>query len=170
MSIEVEYNFAPMRTSGGRYHRVTTCVHTKKTVRYTSVSRRNGCFWNGSCGNHCWLFESCVTSFSDCNRPQHQETTEIDLFWEEIIPTTINHLFSPFRSFHRLLLTDFPALSYISTLETYIFALYLQLKGLNKVHVYVPLLWKSLLCISHCRECLPPYATKIIYGWKNEKV
>ena len=32
----------------------------------------------------------------------------------------------------------------------------LQLKGLNKVHVYVPLLWKSFLCISHCRECLPP--------------
>ena len=169
MSIEVEYNFAPMRTSGGRYHRVTTCVHTKKTIRYTWVSRWNGCFLVlRKPLLALWIF--CVTSFSDCNRPQHQETTEIDLFWEEIIPTTINHLFSPFRSFHRLLLTDFPALSYISTLETYIFALYLQLKGLNKVHVYVPLLWKSLLCISHCRECLPPYATKIIYGWKNEKV
>ena len=49
------------------------------------------------------------------------------------------HLFSPFRSFHRLLLTDFPALLYISTHETFIFALYLQLKGLNKVYVYVPL-------------------------------
>ena len=157
MSIEVEYNFAPMRTSGGRYHRVTTCVHTKKTVRYTSVSRRNGCFWNGSCGNHCWLFESCVTSFSDCNRPQHQETTEIDLFWEEIIPTTINHLFSPFRSFHRLLLTDFPALSYISTHETFIFALYRPTveRPEQGSCICTPFV-KSLLCISHCRECLPP--------------
>ena len=75
------------------------------------------------------------------------------------------HLFGPFRSFHRLLLTDLPALSYISTHETFIFALYRPTveRPEQGSCICTPFV-KSLLCISHCRECLPPYATKFIYG------
>ena len=52
-------------------------------------------------------------------------------------------LFSPFRSFHRLLLTDFPASSYISTCETFTLVYTLVYKGLNKIHVHVPLLGRA---------------------------
>ena len=75
MSIEVEYNFAPMRTSGGRYHRVTTCVHTKKTISYTLVSRWNGCFlvlWKPLLA--LWIF--CITSETPRNYRNHTHTNK----------------------------------------------------------------------------------------------
>ena len=67
--------------------------------------------------------------------------------------------FSPFRSFHRLLLTDLPAASYISTSETFTLAYTCTVPTVERpeqgTSKFTPF-GQSLLCISHCTECLPP--------------